>query len=207
MKKIIVAILAVCSLAGLSGCANVNAQSDHADVVSQADTAQPGKLTVTPSASSDLLSCIGEEAAKDAALAHSGLHASQVTYIKAALENDDGCTVYDIVFYKGNTEYDYEIDAYTGAVVSCDFDIENANAVSVQSDDSAHIPMEEAKSIALKAAGLAASAVTFTQTSLEYDDGAAAYQMTFVSQDMEYEVKIHAGSGTVLEYDKEYLYD
>lgn len=64
---------------------------------------------------------IGVERAKQIALSRAGLSASQVVFEKAKREFDDGRWIYDIEFYiPGKMEYDYEIDAYTGAVLEAD---------------------------------------------------------------------------------------
>lgn len=66
---------------------------------------------------------IGVDAAKEAALSHSGFGASEVTFYKAKLENDDGYTVYEIEFFKDNMEYEYSIDAFSGKILEYDMDI------------------------------------------------------------------------------------
>ena len=55
--------------------------------------------------------------AKSIALGHAGVSASSVSFSKAKLDDDDGRGVYEIEFYVGNTEYDYEIDAHSGAIL------------------------------------------------------------------------------------------
>ena len=67
---------------------------------------------------------IGEARAKSIALEHAGLTAAQATFIKAHLDYDDGLVVYDIEFYSGNVEYDYEIDAVSGHILNYDREIE-----------------------------------------------------------------------------------
>jgi len=37
--------------------------------------------------------------------------------VDCCYEDDDGRGVYEIEFYVGNTEYDYEIDAHSGAIL------------------------------------------------------------------------------------------
>lgn len=59
---------------------------------------------------------IGEEAAKTAALAHAGVDEQDLNYIRWELDREDGAQVYEIEFTAGGMEYDYEIDAATGAV-------------------------------------------------------------------------------------------
>ena len=66
---------------------------------------------------------IGVERAKSIALKDAGV--SGVTVVKAKLDYENGVRVYDVEFYKGNVEYDYEIDAATGKILEKDRDIEN----------------------------------------------------------------------------------
>ena len=71
-----------------------------------------------PAASED--GYIGKEAAKAAALAHAGLSESQVNRMKFELDREDGRVVYEIEFKSGGMEYEYEIDASSGAVLKYD---------------------------------------------------------------------------------------
>ena len=68
---------------------------------------------------------IGIEAAKQIALADAKVALKDVTFIKTELDNEDGRAVYEIEFYSGNVEYDYDIDALSGEIISNDFDIED----------------------------------------------------------------------------------
>ena len=69
------------------------------------------------------------DTAKQTALQHAGKSASEVKFVKAHQDIDDGRSIYEIEFVvqSGNSyqEYDYEIDASTGAVLSSDFDAES----------------------------------------------------------------------------------
>lgn len=59
---------------------------------------------------------IGVDKAKSIALKDAGVSASSVTFTKAKLDKDDGVAVYEIEFYSGDTEYEYEINATSGAI-------------------------------------------------------------------------------------------
>ena len=72
---------------------------------------------VTAAATEASRGFIGVDRAKSIALGHAGVSASSVSFSKAKLDDDDGRGVYEIEFYVGNTEYDYEIDAHSGAIL------------------------------------------------------------------------------------------
>ena len=143
--------------------------------------------------------------AKDKALAHAGLKANQVTFVKSKLDWDDGRQVYDVEFYTSDyKEYDYEIDAATGAILSYDFDAEN---YIPQQNTGSYIGAEKAKSVALAHAGVNQSQVTRLRCELEKDDGRWEYQVEFCYGTMEYEYEIDAYTGAILSRDMESIYD
>ena len=76
---------------------------------------ETGKTNANTSAAPDS-KYIGVDKAKSIALKDAGVSASSVTFTKAKLDRDDGVAVYEIEFYSGDTEYEYEIDATSGAV-------------------------------------------------------------------------------------------
>ena len=143
---------------------------------------------------------IGEAKAKDLALSHAGLTAGQVTFLQVKLDWEDGRQVYEVEFYSGSKEYDYEIDTATGAIVSYDYDIENYTIPS--SGSSAGLIGEaRAKDLALSHAGLSSSQVTFAWTKLDWEDGRQVYEVEFYSGSKEYDYDIDAVSGQILSYD------
>ena len=60
---------------------------------------------------------IGAQAAKAAALKHAGLSEGQVQQLQVDWDNENGRAVYEVEFKSGGMEYDYVIDAATGAVL------------------------------------------------------------------------------------------
>lgn len=143
---------------------------------------------------------IGVKKAKSIALKHAGLKSSQVKFLKAKLDYDDGRAVYEIEFYRGSTEYDYEIDAKTGKILSYDHDIEDYES----SKASTKISAGKAKKIALKHAGLKESQVKGLKVSLDTDDGKKVYEVEFRKGKYEYSYEISASTGKILDYEKEY---
>ena len=59
----------------------------------------------------------GRDAAAEAALADAGFTRHDVTRLDTDFERDDGFVYYDVKFINGTMEYDYTIDASTGAVL------------------------------------------------------------------------------------------
>ena len=148
-------------------------------------------------------SYIGVERAKEIALKDAGLSASQVSFVRAGLDWDNGRMEYEVEFWKDNVEYDYEIDAYTGTILHSDRDIEG---YSIPAQSSADIGADRAKEIALDHAGVSASKATFVRAHLDYEDGRRVYDVEFYSGSKEYDYEIDAASGDILswDYDAEY---
>lgn len=65
---------------------------------------------------------IGPEAAQDAAFSHAAVSAQDVTHLKCEWEMENNTAIYEIEFYLGQTEYEYEIDAATGAILKSEID-------------------------------------------------------------------------------------
>lgn len=157
--------------------------------------------TAAPSTGSQSRGYIGEAEAKRAALAHAGLNTNQISLIRAILDFDDGRWVYDVEFFTpSGKEYDYEIDAYTGAVISYDFDAEYVYPQG--GTGSGSITAEQARQIAL-ARVPGATAADIRQFETDYDDGALKYEGKIIYNGMEYEFDIDAYSGLVREWSVE----
>ena len=68
---------------------------------------------------------ISKEEANTIALNHAGLAAKDVTGLKAELDFDHGQAEYEVEFHYSGYEYDYEIDAESGKIISWDKDLED----------------------------------------------------------------------------------
>lgn len=68
---------------------------------------------------------IGDAAAKQAALAHAGFSEADVFDLECELDLDDGVAHYDVDFKSGNMEYEYDIDATTGAVIKSKSEVDD----------------------------------------------------------------------------------
>lgn len=159
---------------------------------------------ITTSGSASQSAYIGLEAAKQAALNHAGVSASQATFLEAEYDYDDGRMVYEVEFHVNGTEYEYEIDAQTGDVVKHKTEQNGANTGGSSANTSSYIGESAAKAAALKHAGVSESSTKYCNAWLEYDDGRPeCYEVEFMANNTRYEYKIALTSATVLESEQE----
>lgn len=169
---------------------------------------------------------IGVEAAKSAAFAHAGLDAAQVTMGEVDFDYEDGRMVYELEFYANGAEYEYDIDASTGAVVK--FSQEGGRTQTSSSvgsggasgsapsgsgggtaqtgaggSSSPDIGSEAALAAALSHAGVSQDQVYDLEVKREYDDGRLEYEIEFKTGGWEYEYTISAADGTILDYERD----
>ena len=143
---------------------------------------------------------IGEAKAKSVALSHAGISESSTSYIYAKKDWDDGRWVYDVEFWADGKEYDYEILASDGTILSYDYDAEYQwSGSSSTSGDT--ISTEKVKSIVTDRAGVSG---TFRELKLERDDGRTVYEGEMRSGRTDYEFTIDAYTGAVLEWDTDW---
>ena len=70
------------------------------------------------------------EQAKQAALNFAGVNASEAAFTKAYKGYDDGREVYEIEFYANNTEYDMDVDVFTGRITDFSSEYHGVQAAS-----------------------------------------------------------------------------
>ena len=226
MKKSTVTLVATAALAALllTGCAEAagfnglrqqatpaasetTTPEDAVDVApqatAQAPVAAPASETMAGIAgSADPNSgYITEEAAKAAALDHAGLAEADLQAVRVKLDYDDGRAIYDVEFVQNAAEYDYEIDATTGEIVSYDYDAENYNGT--QATTGSPVTAEEAKQIALNHAGVAESDTRAMELETDRDNGRTVYEFSWKVGFTEYDYEIDADTGEILSYSQE----
>ena len=104
------------------GCGKTNVQPPTS--VSPQSVTPSAETTPSSSATQDSApTMITAEDAKAIALQHADLVAEEVTFSKCELDKELDSTNYDVEFYtEDRIEYDYEIDAYTGEILSYEWD-------------------------------------------------------------------------------------
>lgn len=212
MKKIkFIAIMAILSVF-LVGCDDSGKIDNNSVQQNSGSEVQNSESTGNNTANSTTIS---EEKAKEIALKHAGLSSNQVNFTKVEKDNDDGIEKYDIEFHSNNKEYDYEINATSGEIIS--YDIENygaqgnsnsgnssntnSNANKNSAPKTTGISDAKAKEIALKHAGLSSNQVKFTKVEKDQDDGVTKYEVEFYYNNKEYNYEIDANNGKVLSYE------
>lgn len=150
-----------------------------------------------PSSGTTASGFIGKEKAKQIALSHAGVSDADISYMKVKLDTDDGKNEYEVEFYSGNKEYDYDIDAVSGTILSIDYDIESREFAGADMP-AGLISEEEAGKAALGDAGVGESDLSYLKTELDFDDGVYRYEVEFYADNQKYEYDIDASSGEIL---------
>lgn len=139
---------------------------------------------------------IGEAAAKQIALEHAGIAEADASYLWVSRDYDDGRLEYEVEFFSGSKEYDYDIDAADGSILSFDSETEFAGKKTAGSEG---ISLEQAKKIALaKVPGADDSHIRIEK---DRDDGQLLYEGKIVYSGVEYEFEISAADGSVLDWE------
>ena len=153
---------------------------------------------------------VDEAKAKEIALTHAGVKAADATVTKSKLDYEDGRQVYEIEFYvsgsSGYTEYDYEIEAATGKIVSYDHDAESYAPPAQSTNSGVKVTEASAKKTAL-AQVPGATEANIIKFKLDMDDGRWEYEGEIVYNNMEYDFTIDANTGSIIEWDVESVYD
>lgn len=233
MKKRFYACTAALFLAALPLAACSNRQADVPETqsiaTSQEDLASGSQDTAlnvtqtsteetTPSAgdsveiasqpSSAANAFISEADAKKTAFDHAGVAEADVTGLRVKLDYDDGRQVYDVEFYSGNQEYDYEINAVDGTILSFDQEMDewaaaqNAAGTQNTTGQAASITETDARALALEQVPGATdeNIVKFAQ---DYDDGRTVYEIEIIYNRAEYDIEIDASTGTILKMEQD----
>lgn len=163
---------------------------------------------------------IGEAAAKTAVLEHAGLSESEVTWTKANFDRENGVMIYEIDFITADSEYDYEVNALTGAIVKSERELRRtAESVVTQQPQSTpaaggsasagagsgeYIGEEAAKAAVLEHAGVSAADVNmWTKCALEREDGIMVYELDFCTASEKFDYEVNATTGAVIKAERE----
>jgi len=154
---------------------------------------------------------ITREEAKRIALEQAGASEKQISRYTIELDYDDDANrwEYEISFHVGNIEYDIELAAKDGNVLRVDKEREDepvqTSATTKTKAESSLISKTEAKSLALKRAGVDEKDISRYTIELDYDDDTHRweYEISFNVDRMEYDITLDGTTGKVLEFEKD----
>lgn len=200
-KKILAALLASATITILGGCSadvpvagfdeSVQGQENR-----QATQATDGTQERQPA--DRPMDGISHEQAESIALKDAGLTRADVMFIQAKEDWEDGRAIFDVEFYSGNQEYDYEIDKATGDILSHDYDIEGG---TMPQGGGKAISIETAKADMLaRVSGAGEQNIRIWE---DWDDGRVMYEGEIYYNNAEYEFEIDASTGQLVEWSME----
>ncbi len=103
----------------------LSGQKDLLIAFAQNAAPQPAQPSEQKPAPSEATKDIGYAKAKSIALDHAGVRETQAYDMDIELDDEDGRLIYEVEFKSGNMEYDYEIDAATGAILKHEAELED----------------------------------------------------------------------------------
>ena len=109
-------------LAAVSASNETTKPSGQKPASASNETTKPSDQKPAPSGT---VQDIGYAKAKSIALNHAGLRENQAYDMDIELDDEDGTLVYEIEFKSGNMEYDYEIDAASGAILKHETELDD----------------------------------------------------------------------------------
>lgn len=174
-------------------------------------------------------SYIGADKARQLALADAGVAPADARFLKSCLDWEDGKAVYEVEFCSAQTEYDYELDALTGAVLkkeldlpdfdwSCHDDYRIGRELRLDGENGHHgedhghhsgsiqppadlITVDRAKEIAVERLG--SSVYAITKCELDFDGGVWQYELELRLNGAEYECELNASTGEILKWERD----
>ncbi|MGM9535228.1 MAG: PepSY domain-containing protein [Intestinibacter sp.] len=205
IKRNIAIGLGAIMIAGISiaGISNISANAQNKAATNTTTTTTQQQATITEAEAKELI-------AKKVPGAE---------IIKFNLETDDGILQYDATLVKDNMEYDIDVDANTGKILSLEKEVydekdkledqatskqtvesnQDKNTIETKSSSN-YISREEAKKI-MKNKATGATLVDFE---FDMDDGRAEYEGELVGNNIEYDIVLDAITGDVIEFEKDY---
>ena len=217
MKRLTVAAIITVVAAGVfTGCGNAGTTQMNSATGTTAESQNSQDAGTQSSAQSDDQNAagttdqigsnsgtqdIGEDAALQAALEAAGVSESDASRLRISKDRDDGRVVYEIRFDVDQTEYDYDVLASDGQILSSDVELRNDDR---DDDDDRNrgsnadvaISREEAIDIALaKVSGATESDI---RIELDHDDGRYKYEGDIIYERVEYDFEIECRNKIII---------
>lgn len=133
MKKIIISTIILSICLGFVSCSNtvgLNNSYESSTTTSlnnssentNSNTINTNNIPYSTNQNLPTQNMISSDEAKQIALQHANLSDNQVTFIKVSKDYDDGIHIYEVEFHYNNREYNYDINAINGTILSYEQD-------------------------------------------------------------------------------------
>ena len=154
---------------------------------------------------------LSEDEVRTIVFNHAGVNANDVREFEIELDDEDGIWVYEVDFKAGNIEYDYVVNAVTGAIIRVETEIDDdptaapgtprPTAQPTQQPGSEFLSEDEIRAIVFSHAGVNANDVREFEIELDDEDGIWVYEVEFESGRHEYSYEVNALTGEIIDYE------
>ena len=207
-----------------SGTASQNNSSttDHTAQTGNNDSSGTSQAGVSQHAAAGSATMVNggitEQEAKNIAAGNAGVTEEQIQYITVKQDWDDGRARYEVEFTAAGVEYDYELDASDGRILSADSEVidkgyrasqdgttGSQNAAGTSQTAPGGVSIETAKQTVMdRIPGIDAGNIYIHP---DYDDGISLYEGEAYYAEVKYEFEINAENGNIISWEAESIYD
>lgn len=144
-----------------------------------------------------------KEAALQTALKDAGVNEADASRIRVTMDRDDGMLVYEVRFDAAEVEYDYEIDARSGRIISTDVERWDDDRDDRNRTANANVAVSRDEAVKTALAKVSGATERDIRIELDYDDGRYKYEGDIICNGIEYDFEIDADHGNIIEWSEE----
>lgn len=185
-----------------SGGTAVSTNSASGQTADSSAAVTPSVPTQAAASQSGSTSEITEDQAKQIAFDHAQVKEEDLTNLKVKKDFDDGVSIYEVDFQAANKQYEYDIKAADGQILTTDFEIDDDYV-----DPNTQTAVSEADAKAAALARVEGASDSDIRIQLQRDDGQLVYEGTIIYNNTEYDFEINAETGDFLSWEQDSVYD
>ena len=207
---------------GTGTAQNGSNTTDHTAQTGNSDSSGTSQAGVSQHATAGSATMVNggitEQEAKNIAAGNAGVTEEQIQYITVKQDWDDGRAKYEVEFTAAGVEYDYELDASDGRILSADSEVidkgyrasqngttGSQNAAGTLQTAPGGVSIETAKQTVMdRIPGIDAGNIYIHP---DYDDGISLYEGEAYYAEVKYEFEINAENGNIISWEAESIYD
>ena len=188
--------------ASQSGGTVASTNSASGQTANSSAAVTPSVPTQAAASQSSSTSEITEDQAKQIAFDHAQVKEEDLTNLKVKKDFDDGVSIYEVDFQAANKQYEYDIKAADGQILTTDFEIDDDYV-----DPNTQTAVSEADAKAAALARVEGASDSDIRIQLQRDDGQLVYEGTIIYNNTEYDFEINAETGDFLSWEQDSVYD